>query len=433
MSRRVVVTGLGALTPLGHSLQESWTNLLKGNCGLLPTTELPNYEQDYAPVKMIPNTIKVGKVSGFDPTAHPNLFSQQDLRRMSLFTQFALFSSYEALNDASLLSPNMELVPSVNRDRVGCVIGSGIASIQDSIENIQLFSKGKRISPMFVPKILNNMAAGNLSIKFQLRGITHCVSTACATGNNSVGDAYNFIKFGMNDVILAGASESSVHPLAIAGFLRAKSLSPNGVSKPFDRDREGFVLGEGSGTLVLEELEHAQKRGATIYAEVAGYGLSSDAYHITSPLEDGNGAARAMEMALGDVDRNEVGYINAHATSTVLGDRAEARAIQQVFSSHQDRDTPLFVSSNKGSMGHLLGAAGAVESIFTIKALKENTIPHTLNLQTTGGATGDIPEYFQGLNFVKGKPIQQELKYALTNSFGFGGVNSSLLFKRFTQ
>lgn len=356
--------------------------------------------------------------------AYGDLFTSQDLRRMSQFTQFAMVAAQEALQDADIL----QMLAESKNDRVGCVIGSGIGSIQDMYDTIVDFERGKRVAPTFVPKILANMACGNISIKFQLRGVSHCVSTACATGNNAIGDAYNFIRLGYNDVCLAGASEASVHPLSLAGFLRAKSITTSGVSRPFDKERDGFVLGEGAGLVVLESLEHAQRRGARIYAEIEGYGLTSDAHHITAPSENGEGARRAMEMALKNHDPRKVDYINAHATSTVLGDRAESQAISSLFST--PNPSTLKVSSNKGAIGHLLGAAGAVESIFTIKSLQEGIIPHTLNLSNIGGAKGDEADTFNSLDLVRDKPAVHDIQLALNNSFGFGGINSSLLFRK---
>ncbi|CEP60067.1 fatty acid synthase CEM1 LALA0_S01e02278g [Lachancea lanzarotensis] len=425
MTSRVVVTGLGALTPLGKTVQESWTNLLRGKSGIRPVSELPDFK-NYEP--HCPANVGVGNITGFDASDYGPLFTSQDLRRMSLFTQFAVVAAQEALDDAGLLHKLNE----INSEKFGCVIGSGIASIQDMYDSILGFDRGKKLAPTFVPKILANMACGNVSIKFQLKGVSHCASTACATGNNAIGDAYNFIRLGYNDLCLAGASEACVHPLALSGFLRAKSITTDGISRPFDARRSGFVLGEGAGILVLESLQHAQKRGAHIYAEVEGYGLSSDAHHITSPSENGEGASRAMKMALNTIDPTQVDYVNAHATSTILGDRAELQAITQIFA-NDPRDYRLKVSSNKGAIGHLLGAAGAVESIFTIKSLQDGVIPHTLNLEKVGGASGDHLESWQQLDLVKGKPDSQKLRYALANSFGFGGINSSLLFRKWER
>ncbi|QLL32322.1 hypothetical protein HG536_0C04910 [Torulaspora globosa] len=436
MATRVVVTGLGCRTPLGASLAESWQNLLKGRSGIVALASLPNYSSDFEPVShSIPASVTVGKCQdGLEQSG--GLITDQDQRRCAQFTKLALLSTEEALKDAGLLNEDNSTLDTSKADpeRFGCVIGSGIGSIEDICSaTLALHNDRKKVSPLFIPRILSNMAAGNVSIKFGLKGISHCVSTACATGNNAIGDAYNFIRLGMQDICVAGASESCINPLSLAGFIRAKSINTDdGVSRPFDRRRSGFVLGEGAGSLVVESLESALRRKATIYAEIKGYGLSSDAFHITSPSLDGEGARRAMKMAIemGKIDASDVGYVNAHATSTVLGDRAESHAIKATLL--PGRREELFVSSNKGAIGHLLGAAGAVESIFTIMALKDRIIPHTLNLTDVGGAKGDDYEaLFSGINFLQKQPRKHEgLRYALCNSFGFGGVNTCLLFER---
>lgn len=433
MSRRVVVTGLGCVTPLGNSVRESWANLLASKSGIVGITSLPDYDNDYKQYsKSIPKTVSVGKVNF--PEDDLLLFSDQDKRRLPQFSKYAVLATFEALMHANLLKPNsIEIDESrVNLDKFGCVIGSGIASIKDIYNTtIQFHNEKKKVNPLFVPRILTNMAAGNVSIKFKLRGACHSVSTACATGNNSIGDAYNFIRLGMQDICVAGASDASVHPLSLAGFLRAQSITPDGISRPFDAERSGFVLGEGAGILILESLESAIKRKADIICEVAGYGISSDAYHITSPLPDGSGAQRAIEMAISEIDKSDITYVNAHATSTVLGDRAETLAIKNSLINENESHSPhpIYVSSNKGSMGHLLGAAGTVESIFTIKALKESIIPHTLNLQNIDE---EIKSNSKGLEFVMKNPKKiDKFQYALCNSFGFGGVNTTILFKQF--
>lgn len=438
--RRVVVTGLGCVTPLGNCVRESWANLLNSKSGIVPIAQLENYQSDYkAHSNSIPDTVTVGKVQNFNSSdsEHDQLFTSQDQRRLSRFAQFALKASHEALQDAGLIAKGIELdTDQINPERIGCAIGSGIASIEDVYDtSVQFHNLNKRVSPLFVPKILSNMAAGNVSIKFQLKGPSHSVSTACATGNNAIGDAYNLIRLGMQDACLAGASEACVHPLSLAGFIRAKSINTtDGVSRPFDRKRSGFVLGEGAGIVVLESLEHAQKRGARILGEVCGYGLSSDAYHITSPSPGGDGAMRSMKMAIGNTPADEIQYVNAHATSTLLGDRAECSAILNLLHSQSNnRSSPICVSSNKGSMGHLLGAAGAVESIFTILSICEQKIPHTLNLREIGGAQGDLQKDFDELEFVTNEPKHRKLRYALCNSFGFGGVNTSLLFQKYND
>lgn len=434
MTTRVVVTGLGCRTPLGAGLVESWNGLLKGKSGIVPLTSLPSYSSDFEPLShSLPAAVTVGKCP--DELESHGLLTDQDQRRCAQFTKLALLSTQEALKSAGLLRDDGLTLDTtrVDPNRFGCVIGSGIGSIQDMCSaTLTLYNDRKKVSPLFVPRILSNMAAGNVSIKFGLKGISHCVSTACATGNNAIGDAFNFIRLGMQDICVAGASESCINPLSLAGFIRAKSINTeDGISRPFDRRRSGFVLGEGSGILVVESLESALRRKAPIYAEIKGYGLSSDAYHITSPALDGDGARRAMAMALemGQIDPSEVGYVNAHATSTVLGDRAESRAIRTALLAN--RRNELFVSSNKGAIGHLLGAAGAVESIFTIMALKDGKLPYTLNLHDVGSAKGDdYDNEFEGINFLRDQVRDHTLRYALCNSFGFGGVNTCLLFKK---
>ncbi|CAI6480777.1 BBF_HP2_G0015140.mRNA.1.CDS.1 [Saccharomyces cerevisiae] len=438
MSRRVVITGLGCVTPLGRSLSESWGNLLSSKNGLTPITSLPNYNEDYKPrEKSIPSTITVGKIpenfQDENPAINKLLFTSQDERRTSSFIKLALRTTYEALHNAGLLNPNDITINTslCNLDHFGCLIGSGIGSIQDIYQtSLQFHNDNKRINPYFVPKILTNMAAGNVSIKFNLRGLSHSVSTACATGNNSIGDAFNFIRLGMQDICVAGASETSLHPLSLAGFIRAKSITTNGISRPFDTQRSGFVLGEGCGMIVMESLEHAQKRHANIISELVGYGLSSDACHITSPPADGNGAKRAIEMALkmARLEPTDVDYVNAHATSTLLGDKAECLAVASALLPGRSKSKPLYISSNKGAIGHLLGAAGAVESIFTICSLKDDKMPHTLNLDNVLTLENNEADK---LHFIRDKPIVgANPKYALCNSFGFGGVNTSLLFKK---
>lgn len=414
---RVVVTGLGCISPLGNSVSKSWRNLCASIDGTVP------FQNTRAGI------VDLARPNDFTCGSYESLFDDRDLRRMSRFVQLAVLASYEALNDANLLGSKTTMTLNVDTERFGCVIGSGIGSVQD-IDNAatkRALRPNSKVSPHFMPRILPNMAAGNVSIKFGLRGLSHCASTACASGNQAIGDAFNFIRLGMQDICLAGATEAPIHPLSIAGFASARSLSPLGISRPFDQHRNGFVLGEGSGMLVLESLDHARSRGASILAEIIGYGISSDAYHITSPSPDGDGARRAMEMALkmGNIEKKESPYVNAHATSTALGDLAECNAIDKVFRDYEDK---INVSSNKGSMGHLLGAAGAVESIFTIMSLREGIIPHTLNLQEPL----KLPDNTK-ISFVLHVPIsQRELKFGLTNSLGFGGVNTSLLFKRWT-
>lgn len=440
MSRRVVVTGLGCVTPLGSSVRESWKRLLRPDSnGITRLRDLNNYGEFRKWESIFPEKLGVGAVKDLAQLVEKNgqLFSSQDERRMSSFIKLAVLSSYEALTHAALLNSDGKVDGSlVDPDRFGCMIGSGIGSIADIYETALNFESSphrNKVNPYFVPRILTNMAAGNIAIKFNLRGPSHSVSTACATGNNAIGDGYNMIKLGMQDICLAGASEASVHPLSLAGFLRAKSITTDGISRPFDKNRSGFVLGEGSGVIVMESLDSALKRNANILAEIVGYGVSCDANHITSPPENGEGATRAMNMALalshGSVKPEDINYVNAHATSTKLGDSAESHAIHSTLIENTNRDTPVHISSNKGSMGHLLGAAGAVESIFTILSLQNKVVPHTNNLT-------EIMEGVESskMKFVKDKPKSlDKIDYALCNSFGFGGVNTALLFRRWEK
>lgn len=426
---RVVVTGMGLVTPLGVGVKHSWSALLAGKSGIVSTDTLNDERYDKIPSKVI-GKVPDGELAtgGWNPDNH---FQKGEARRLATFSQYALAATQEALADANWFPTEVE-----DRLNTGVIVGSGIGSLTDTFENSIAFGNGgyKKVQPLFIPKMLPNMAAGAISIKYGLQGPNSCPSTACATGNHSIGDAYRFIKDGYANVIVAGAAEAPLHPLALAGFARAQSVAtdfnetPEKASRPFDKDRNGFVLSEGSGILILEELEHAKKRNAKIYAEIVGYGLSGDGYHITAPSPDGLGARRAMEIATREVDLTKVGYVNAHATSTLIGDRIENNAIKTIFKDNKD----ILVSSTKGSHGHLLGAAGAVEAIYSILAVKDNIAPPTLNLESPGGAEGDNVEDFS-LNLVGPTPVEQHIEYALSNSFGFGGINTSLLFKKYTN
>lgn len=436
MSRSVVITGLGLVTPLGIGVKHAWTSLIGAKSGLVSTSTLPNPEAyESIPAKVV-GAIPRGPISEgkFDATEH---FSPRELRRIPPFIQYAIIAAREAFHDANW-KPETES----EQLRTGTSIGSGIGSFQDTYENSVAFHERgyHRTKPLMVPRILTNMAAGNVSIYFKLKGPNHAVSTACATGAHSIGDATLMIKEGYADVMVAGASEASVHPLALAGFARAKSIAtgyaddPTAASRPFDKDRKGFILGEGAGIVLLESLEHALERGAEskIYGEVAGYGMSGDATHITSPPADGDGAFRAMECAIkrAGILPKDVGYINAHATSTILGDRAENCALKRLF----ENDRPdLAVSSTKSAVGHLLGASGAVEAIFTMLALKNQILPPTLNCNHPGEQEGDNVDDFI-FNYVPNKAQRisdvHQIDYALTNSFGFGGTNASLCLSR---
>lgn len=421
------MTGLGLITPLGVGTKHAWSKLLSGASGLVSTSTLNDPRYDDIPSKVV-GSIPEGPLSEGKWTAGEHL-DKAEVRRTSKFSQYALAATHEALTDSQWFPSSIE-----EQLQTGVCVGSGIGGFNETYENsVALNASGyRKIQPLFIPKLLPNMPAGLISIKYGFKGPNHSVSTACATGNHAIGDAYRFIKDGYADVIVAGATEASVHPLALAGFARAKSLStkyndePTKASRPFDESREGFVLSEGAGIVILESLEHALRRKAPkIYAEVVGYGLSGDGYHITSPSPDGLGAKRSMDLALRGIKKEEVGYVNAHATSTNLGDKIESLAIKETFKENPS----LFVGSTKGATGHLLGAAGAMESIFTILALSQGKIPPNLNLEQPLELEGC--EGTAGLNYVGKETTNANLKYALTNSFGFGGVNTSLCFKKY--
>lgn len=427
---RVVVTGIGTITPLGVGVKSSWKNLIQNKSGLISTKSLPDQSDwDQIPCKVIG---KIPSGSKIDNKWDSNdYFNRSEQNRLALFTQYAMVATEEALKDSKL---DMDS-DSLDKRTIGVNVGSGIGSFHDIYTQSNTFSQSgyKKINPFFIPKLLTNMASGNISIKYKLRGPNHAVSTACATGLNSIGDGYNFIKNGYSKVMISGSTELSIHPLALAGFARAKSVvtsyndTPELASRPFDNNRNGFVLSEGSGILILEELQHALDRGLTskdIYGEIVGYGLSGDGHHITAPPETGEGAQLSMEMALNhaDLNPNEIDYINAHATSTQIGDVAENNAIYNIF----NQNDHLSISSNKSSIGHLLGAAGSVESIFTLLTLKENMIPPTLNLEEFDPKHADKFIF----DYVPNHSKSRVINYALNNSFGFGGVNSSIVFKK---
>ncbi len=403
MSRRVVVTGMGAVTPIGVGVHAFWESIKQEKIGFAPITRFD--ASDY-------KCRMAAEVKDFRPE---DFMDKKSARRMELFCQFAVAAAGEALQDAAL---DME---KEDPYRVGCSIGSGIGSLQAiEREHARLLEKGpSRVAPLFVPLMISNMAAGNVSIAFGLKGKSLNVVTA--TGTNSIGEAFRSIQYGDADVMLAGGTEGAVSPIGIAGFTSLTALSdstdPARCSIPFDRDRSGFVMGEGAGVVVLEELEHARKRGARIYAEVLGYGCTSDAFHITSPAEDGSGAARAMEnaMADGNVAPEDVTYINAHGTATHHNDLFETRAIKLAFGEHARK---LRINSTKSMIGHLLGAAGAVEFIACVKELEEGFIHRTVGLQES--------EEELDLDYCR-ESRQEEVPYALSNSLGFGGHNASIL------
>lgn len=407
--RRVVVTGLGAVTPIGNSVEEFWNGIKQEKIGFAPITRFD--ATDYR-VKL------AAEVKDFDPEKY---MDKKAAKRMEQFCQFAVAAAGEAIADAGL---DME---KEDPYRVGCSVGSGVGSLQAvEREYNRLTEKGpSRVGPLFVPLMISNMAAGNVSIQFGLKGKSLNVVTACATGTNSIGEAFRSIQYGDADVMVAGGTESAVTPISIAGFTSLTALSDcadsTRCSIPFDKDRSGFVMGEGAGVVILEELEHAKKRGAHIYAEVLGYGCSSDAYHITSPAEDGAGAARAMSNALedGNVAPEAVTYINAHGTSTHHNDLFETRAIKLTFGEHAKK---LKINSTKSMVGHLLGAAGAVEFIACVKELQEGFIHRTVGLQESDEELD--------LDYCK-QSYTEDVPYALSNSLGFGGHNASILIGKY--
>ncbi|RVD85674.1 uncharacterized protein DFL_003985 [Arthrobotrys flagrans] len=430
--RRVVVTGLGCVTPLGVGLKSFWSNLVQGKCGVVSTVGLANGAFRSVPCK-VAALVPTGEDSP-EQWSEKKAAKEMEINKIANFSQYAIVAAKEALADAGFGNGKFE---DEIAERVGVCIGSGIGSFEDVCDTaVRWTSKGYAgVSPLLVPRLLINMAAGHVSMKYNMKGPNHSASTACTTGLHSIGDASYFIQRGTADMMLAGGAESVIHPLAIAGFARARALStsyndtPEKASRPFDKQRDGFVLGEGAGVLVLEELERAKERGARIYAEVKGYGLSADAWHLTAPPSDGDGAFRAMKAALKDagVEPGEVDYVNAHATGTKLGDVAENAAIRRLVVGEGGRKPgEANVSSVKGAIGHLLGAAGAVESIVTIMAIHEGILPPTLNLEEPG----DPPEDFD-CNYVANEAQSANVDAALCNSFGFGGTNASLCFTKY--
>jgi len=408
-TRRIVVTGLGLVTPLGTGVEKTWAALCAGQSGIGRITKFDPaaYDAQIA-----------GEVRDFDPG---QFIEKKEIKKMDTFIHYAVGAAQLAVDDAGLKVAPEEAT------KVGVYIGSGIGGL-GSIEHYHEILKEKgpgRVSPFFIPMTIINLASGQVAIRIGAKGPNSCAVTACATGNHCIGDAFRLIQHGNADVMVAGGAEAAITPLGVAGFAAAKALSfrnddPTRASRPFDKDRDGFVLGEGAGVVVLEELEHARRRGARIYAELIGYGMNSDAYHITAPPEEGEGAVRCMELALKDagIAKDQIGYINAHGTST-MADAIETRAIKQVFG-QQAYKIP--VSSTKSMTGHLLGAAGGIEAVFSILALHHGLLPPTINL--------DNPDPACDLDYVPNKARAVPIKTALSNSFGFGGVNACLIFRR---
>jgi 3-oxoacyl-[acyl-carrier-protein] synthase II len=421
--RRVVVTGLGIVSPLGIGLQHNWDQLTAGKSGIRKIEHFDVSDISSQIAGVVPTSEESNPSNG---AFHINDFVEpKEQKKIDVFIAYAMAASDEALNDAGWHPETDE-----DRERTGVMIGSGIGGLQSIYQtSVTLHERGpRRLSPFSVPQMLINLASGHVSIRHGLKGPNHSVVTACATGTHAVGDASRLIAFGDADVMVAGGAEAAVNRLGLSTFAAARALTtgyndnPTEASRPFDEARDGFIIAEGSGVLVLEEYEHAKARGAKIYGEVVGYGLSGDAYHITSPAEDGDGGFRAMKAALKNAGLNpeDIDYVNAHGTSTPLGDGIECGAVKRMFANNLDK---LAMSSTKSAIGHLLGAAGAVEAIYTLMAMKTGVLPPTLNLT-------NVSENCKGVNLVPNTAQEKEVNIALSNSFGFGGTNASVIFKK---
>lgn len=410
MERRVVITGMGAITPIGNNIEELWKQIQEGNCGIGPITLFDAQNQK---AKL------AAEVKNYKPEEH---FEVKSAKRLDRFCQLAMVAAREAFKDSGINETNTDMT------RVGTIIGSGMGGLATLEEqNRNLVEKGPdRISPMYIPMSITNIAAGNVAIDLGLKGESFCMVTACASSTHAIGESFRLIRHGYQDAILVGGTEASITPTGIAGFANIKALSQaedvKRASIPFDKERSGFIMGEGAGILVLEDLEHAQKRGANIYAELVGYGASSDAYHITSPAPEGEGGARAMINAIKDakIQPNQIDYINAHGTSTPLNDKTETMAIKTALGEHSKK---VMVSSTKGNTGHLLGAAGAVEAILCVKALQEGYVPATIGYQ--------VKDEECDLDIVPNTGRNVQINFAMSNSLGFGGHNSSIILKKF--
>jgi 3-oxoacyl-[acyl-carrier-protein] synthase II len=410
IGRRIVVTGLGIVSPVGHTVTETWGNILAGKSGAAPIDafDVSAYSTQFS-----------ASVRDFDISAY---LAPKDARKMDVFVQYGMAAGIQAFEDSGYE------VTEENAARIGCAIGSGIGGIGQIEKNTEIVNKSgpRRISPFFVPGSIINMISGNLSVKYNLQGPNIAVVTACTTGTHNIGLGARMIALGDADAMLVGGAEMATTPVGLGGFAAARALStrnddPQAASRPWDKDRDGFVLGDGAGVIMLEEYESAKARGATIYAELAGFGMSGDAYHMTLPPEDGRGAAASMANAVRDagVAVDKINYINAHGTSTPAGDVAESRAVETVLGSASDQ---VAVSSTKSMIGHLLGAAGAVEAIFSVLAIRDQVCPPTINL--------DHPDEGANLNYVPHSAQEREIHSVLSNSFGFGGTNGSLLFSK---
>ncbi|MFX3619611.1 MAG: beta-ketoacyl-ACP synthase II [Sporolactobacillus sp.] len=410
MKRRVVVTGMGAVTPLGNDVKTTWENAIAGKSGIDIVTRV-NPDDFRAKV--------AGEVKGFNPT---DFVDHKEAIRMDRFSQFAVAAAKMAVKDAHFT------IDETNADRTGAWVGSGIGGMETYEKELRTaLEKGwRRVSPFFVPMMIPDMASGQISILLGTKGINACSVSACATGTDSIGNAYRAIQFGENDAIICGGSEAPLTNMSFAGFSSSRALStnpdPKTACRPFDKNRDGFVIGEGAGVLLLEDLESAVKRGAPIYAEIVGYGVTSDAYHVTRPDPEGKGAIRSMKMALEDAEitPEQVDYINAHGTSTAVNDPMETDAVKAVFG---DYAYHLAMSSTKSMTGHLLGASGGIEAIFAIKSIEDGIIPPTINYETVDEECD--------LNYVPNESIKREVSVSMSNSFGFGGHNATLLFKKY--
>ena len=408
--RRVVVTGIGTINPIGHNVEETWKSIEEGQCGIAPISLFDTTDM---------KVTLAGEVKDFDVTKY---IDKKEAKKMDRFIQMGVIAAKEAMTDSELDINN------IDSHRFGVIVSSGIGGLGSIEKNYQTGAKRgfDRVSPFFIPMTISNLAAGHIAIAYHAQGLCTCPVTACAGGTNAIGDAFRNIRDGYQDVMIAGGCEASVTPLGIGGFTSMKALSdatdPNRASIPFDKERNGFVMGEGAGILILEELEHALKRGAHIYGEMTGYGVSCDAHHITAPLPNGEGGAYAMQNALDDagISYDVIDYINAHGTSTHLNDLCETEAIKSVFKEHAYK---LAVSSTKGHTGHCLGAAGGIEAVLSVLALKHGFIPPTLNYQ--------VKDEECDLNVVPNKGVKKELHYVMSNSLGFGGHNASIIFKEY--
>lgn len=408
--RRVVVTGMGVITPIGNNVKDMWKSVKEGVCGIGPITHFDTTDR---------KVTLAGEVKNFVPE---EVLDKREVRRMDRFTQFAMVAANEAMADANFDAAQLD------KSRCGVILSSGIGGLNTiQSEDIKGYEKGyDRVSPYFIPMVITNLAAGQVAIAHGFKGMCSCVVTACASGTNAIGDAFHHIRDGYSEVMLCGGAEASITPLGIGGFTSLKALcqatDPNRASIPFDKERNGFVMGEGAGVLVLEEYEHAVKRGAKIYCEVVGYGANCDAHHVTAPLEDGSGAAACMQLAVADagVQPEVVNYINAHGTSTPLNDKGETAAIKLAFGEHAGN---LAISSTKSMTGHLLGASGAVEAVITAMSVNQDYLPATINYQ--------VPDEACDLDIVPNQGREAKVEYAMSNSLGFGGHNASILFKKY--